>query len=125
MTEGIGYLPKTRQAVNEHMWLKAQIPYEKPRMIEVRYEIDIRKLADDYVRRISEAFDDEMYRRLETELGLVKVVRCKDCKHSLLHGKECRHFSAYEPIAGGDEYEEMTFGVEPDGFCSWGERRAE
>lgn len=53
------------------------------------------------------------------------IVRCKDCKHSLLHGTECRHFAAYEPIAGGDEYEEVTYIVKPDGFCAWGERRAD
>ena len=51
------------------------------------------------------------------------IVRCRDCKHSLLHGTECRHFAAYEPIAGGDEYEEMTYSVRPDGFCAWGKRR--
>lgn len=53
------------------------------------------------------------------------IVRCRDCKHSLLFGTECRHFAAYEPIAGGDEYEEVTYSVSPDGFCAWGERRAE
>ena len=51
------------------------------------------------------------------------IVRCRDCKHGLLHGTECRHFAAYEPIAGGDEYEEMTYSVRPDGFCAWGKRR--
>lgn len=54
-----------------------------------------------------------------------EVVRCRDCKHSLLFGTECRHFAAYEPIAGGDEYEEVTYSVSPDDFCAWGERRAE
>ena len=52
-----------------------------------------------------------------------EVVRCRDCKHSLLFGTECRHFAAYEPIAGGDEYEEVTYSVSSDGFCAWGERR--
>ena len=51
------------------------------------------------------------------------IVRCKDCKHSLLHGTECQFFSAYEPIAGGDEYEQITFSVKPDGFCAWGVRK--
>lgn len=82
-----------------------RIPYEKPRIL------------GEHVCVIDESM------RAITVKG--PIVRCRDCKHSLLHGKECRHFSAYEPIAGGDEYEEMTFGVEPDGFCAWGVRRAE
>ena len=53
-----------------------------------------------------------------------QVVRCKDCKHSLLSGTECQFFSSYEPIEGGDEYEQIAFSTDPDGFCAWG-RRAE
>ena len=51
----------------------------------------------------------------------VKVVRCRDCKHSHKDGTLCNFFASWVPIAGGDEYECMPVEVEPDGFCKWGE----
>ena len=42
----------------------------------------------------------------------VEVVRCKDCKHYVLHALACRN--------------EYMNGIVPiDGFCSYGERSAE
>ena len=42
------------------------------------------------------------------------IVRCRDCKHyhASIHG--CDEF--------GDEWRNEYANVEPDGFCSWGER---
>ena len=44
-----------------------------------------------------------------------KIVRCRDCKHCFetWSGYECERFSG--------EYHR----AEPDGFCSWAERRAD
>lgn len=69
------------------------------------------------VKEFVTAYGDSAFQRRE------EVVRCLDCVHSLLHGTECRHFAAYEPIAGGDEYEEVTYSVKPDGFCAWATRK--
>ena len=78
---------------------------------------------DAMAQRAAERIEDELVQQILARLGYVKVVHCRDCKHGLLHGTECRHFAAYEPIAGGDECEEMTYSVKPDGFCAWGVRR--
>lgn len=45
----------------------------------------------------------------------VPVVRCKDCKH---YGNEYRH-----PYGGECEWHGSL--VDPDDFCSYGERRAD
>ena len=42
----------------------------------------------------------------------VKVVRCRDCKHSD-KGYWCRYFGKYGDLAT----------VTPDGFWAWGERK--
>ena len=61
-----------------------------------------------------------------------EVVRCRDCAHAHefddadegyaeYAGKlDCRHFAQW------DYYDDVpgSWPVEPDGFCSWGERRA-
>lgn len=86
--------------------------------VEVEYTADT---LDAMAQHAAERIEDELVQQLLARLGYVQVVRCRDCKHSLLFGTECRHFAAYEPIAGGDEYEEMTYSVKPDGFCAWGE----
>lgn len=53
----------------------------------------------------------------------VEIVRCRDCEHSYAEGTCCRMFAAYEPIPGGDEYEEQPALVDPNGYCYLGERR--
>ena len=40
-----------------------------------------------------------------------EIVRCRDCKH--YEPNTYSHFTC----------ELLTFHVEPDGFCAWGERR--
>lgn len=40
----------------------------------------------------------------------VEVVRCRDCYFSLAHGHGCAR-------------NQDIFDTDPDGFCSWGERR--
>ena len=47
---------------------------------------------------------------------VVKVVRCKDCKFSLIGGKACSIF-----VSSGLPY----ICTEPDGFCHRGERRTD
>lgn len=42
-----------------------------------------------------------------------EVVRCRECKFYLEEHKWCYHF------------EDSEFCPEPDGFCAWGERRAD
>ena len=54
-----------------------------------------------------------------------RIIMCRDCKHSRKEGTLCMFFAAWNPIAGGDEYCEIPAGVEPDGFCKWGEPRRE
>lgn len=46
-----------------------------------------------------------------TRVDLVQVVRCRDCKY--YEPNTYSHFTC----------ELLTFHVEPDGFCAWGERR--
>ena len=55
-------------------------------------------------------------------MSIEPLVRCRDCKHSHKDGTLCHLFASYAPIAGGDEYEEVSAVVEPDGFCAWAER---
>lgn len=70
---------------------------------------------------------------IETEptSDVVEVVRCKDCKHLIIaNGRDYPHFEGdmycYPPnmdcncIDGTDDY---WLDVNPDGYCSWGERR--
>ena len=45
-----------------------------------------------------------------------EIVRCRDCKHLKERKKRPNHVCDY-----GVEY----WGLEPDGFCAWGERRSE
>lgn len=48
-----------------------------------------------------------------------EIVRCRDCKHykdrngAILPGTVCQRLGYY------------NFKVEPDGFCSWGERKGD
>lgn len=54
--------------------------------------------------------------------GVTIPVRCKDCKHychDKRHGTICRHPALDFDIECYDHWIEM----EPDGFCSYGERR--
>lgn len=51
-----------------------------------------------------------------------EVVRCRDCMYSRKDGTLCMFFMSWVPVAGGDEYEETSADVEPDGFCAWGRR---
>ena len=75
---------------------------------------------------ILKAYDDgELLRRvdcdMEVALAMEEIVRCRDCKHyyeaedyhpqGIYDRRCCKYFDTYD-----DE-------VEPDGFCSWGERK--
>lgn len=65
--------------------------------------------------------------KLERRDELVRVVRCKDCKHRILnthYGKK-----GYLPIKAmceldtGDPYSYGRLAERDDWFCAWGERR--
>lgn len=48
----------------------------------------------------------------------VEVVRCKDCEH-------CFHLSAVHQDDISCSYFLIDYGITPDHFCSYGERRAD
>ena len=52
-----------------------------------------------------------------------RIVRCRDCRYATDEGYGCKHFSHYEQGASY-RWEDVPADVEPDGFCAWGERRA-
>ena len=54
------------------------------------------------------------------QFGWVKVVRCRDCKHAIDNGKEGNADYCGRPDGNGGY---LLFGVEPDGYCKWGERK--
>lgn len=55
-----------------------------------------------------------------------RIVRCRDCKHF-----DCKPWMHYNGTVTDfncwlfSDYEGTPVGVEPDGFCAWGERREE
>ena len=50
------------------------------------------------------------------------IVRCRDCKHAITT-EDGEHLLCTFWV---DRYDQDAFPcVEPDGFCAWGERRAE
>ena len=52
------------------------------------------------------------------------IVRCRDCKYVTDESYGCKYFSHYEQGASY-RWEDVPAEVEPDGFCAWGERRAD
>lgn len=63
------------------------------------------------VKEFVTAYGDSAFQRRE------EVVRCRDCEHyyGVING--CDEF--------GDKWSGEYANVEPDGFCAWGERRAD
>jgi len=49
-------------------------------------------------------------------LGNPEIVRCKDCKHATRDG-ECMRYDEW--------HDDRWYAIEPDGFCKWGERKAD
>lgn len=75
--------------------------------------------------------EDIAENRLETWFGLVptvdavEVVRCKDCYYCATEksfGKVYHYCEAFEQYAEGDLIG-VSLQVNPDHFCSWGERK--
>lgn len=67
------------------------------------------------VQRISSADDDGPFKE--------QVTRCRDCR--FYSEREMRNFNTQEPI-GTDyccERNEYVLDADPDGFCSWAERK--
>ena len=56
----------------------------------------------------------------EFEVEPERIVRCRDCKHSIRNGTICRH----RRFAMRESDFDIVY-VEPYGFCAWGDRRAE
>lgn len=52
-----------------------------------------------------------------------EVVRCKDCRWSCLNNCECIRNRLYRHNSISLEVEPYFRKIEPDDFCSWGERR--
>lgn len=46
-----------------------------------------------------------------------EIVRCRDCEYGLYEGKTCCRVDPW--------FDDYWFGVEPDGYCAWGERRSD
>lgn len=60
-----------------------------------------------------------------SDVDVVEVVRCKDCKYCVTEksfGKEYLYCDAFYEHAEGDLIG-VSLMVEPNHFCSWGERR--
>ncbi len=59
-----------------------------------------------------------------------RIVRCRDCRHSSVSFDETRTMCRYWSMNSYDD-SESSHGytlypvVKPDGFCAWGERRAD
>ena len=53
-----------------------------------------------------------------------EIVRCRDCEHATDDGYGCTLFGRREQV-GSYRWEDVPAEVEPDGFCKWGERRAD
>lgn len=81
--------------------------------VDYRAEFSIEDFVDKYVERVNREIDQRVLDKVEhrlAEYGYVKVVRCRDCKFCMAYmaGAYCDY---------------MAHAVEPDGFCSWGERK--
>ena len=55
--------------------------------------------------------------------GVVPVVRCKDCKHSGMYAFGCGDAELACLDVEEDGFIRMASSVDPNGFCSFGERR--
>lgn len=70
-------------------------------------------------------FDIEMMRvniaKIPAE-DVVKIVRCKDCKHFNLHERKCESNEVHYDNEGGADYS-IYFDV--DDFCCFGERKGQ
>lgn len=58
-------------------------------------------------------------KRLREERRREEIVRCRDCFHAIDNGVEGNADYCGRPDGDGGY---LLFGVEPDGFCKWGER---
>lgn len=93
------------EELNYHVWvcLKKQptieaVPREVVSAIQWERDTAIKQLEEHGITFGCKADD------------VVKVVRCKDCKHYVLHALACRN-------------EHMNGVINIDGYCSYGERR--
>ena len=80
--------------------------------------------ADAFFNDFPEMRDYE-YASQEYEVDAVEVVRCKDCYYCATEksfGKVYHYCEAFEQYAEGDLIG-VSLQVNPDHFCSWGERR--
>jgi DNA-directed RNA polymerase subunit M/transcription elongation factor TFIIS len=77
------------------------------------------RLPEETQRRI-----EQMVRETVTEqLAENGIVRCRDCKNSIMDGTRCTWWASYQPILGGREHQLKPADVDPYNFCAWGERR--
>ena len=53
-----------------------------------------------------------------------EIVRCRDCVYATDGCYGCRYFSHVD-LAWDYRWKEVHAKVEPDGFCSWGERKGD
>lgn len=56
--------------------------------------------------------------RFKNDLGLERIVRCHECKHSRRRATICAN-----PRFAMRETEFDRVYIEPDGFCKWGARK--
>lgn len=76
-------------------------------------------MANDVCRNCFYAKTFTLY---ETSDDYVKVVRCKDCKHYRNHPNGLCYLHT-EPYDNKQSFKGEAVCVEPDDFCSYGERK--
>lgn len=66
------------------------------------------------------ATNGELMANIDGEISLAReeIVRCRDCTHYMTWANGYSFCSAFSIGATGD-----PFPGEPDGFCSWGDRK--
>ena len=87
-------------------------------------EIDLNKIADSYARRLARDLDELTLEKAKDELAkydYVKVIRCHKCKHFKTTYYTAYDFEIDRPIYTC-ERENKQASVEPNGFCSYGEK---
>lgn len=81
------------------------------------------ELIEACAKRANEMYEEReahLFKRMVETLESAQIVRCRDCKHAIDNGKEGNADYCGRPDGNGGY---LLFGVEPDGFCAWGERR--
>ena len=76
-------------------------------------DFDLNAISTEHARRIAEAADELTLAKLEGMFGLVRVVRCADCRF-------CTEYGSDSPVPGFcRRFSRALFDF--DGYCSWGE----